>query len=240
MRNGVWINMKKPIKGVLAFVFMLLLLIFGTGCTKYSSEEAIELIEDHLNENFRGTFKVVAIDSKTSDGNGVPFASVRYYIATVTEVNSSFYFEANCNGKTGAVTDYYRQSILSTELEARLKDILADYPELKLSYAPTSITWGPEITDWKPTGPDDFIDTSAGLRVDLTISAEKPEELSDEIFKLIQELEAEDITFERLIIYNEFGNQHDSAMLISSTTDTNVVEADIRAALKKMSTGENE
>lgn len=232
--------MKKPIKGVLAFVFMLLLLIFGTGCTKYSSEEAIELIEDHLNENFRGTFKVVAIDSKTSDGNGVPFASVRYYIATVTEVNSGFYFEANCNGKTGAVTDYYRQSILAKDLDMRLKVILDNYPGMELSYPLKSVNWGAAFANWKPADCNDLIDTGAEIQADLFMSVAKPAEMADEIFRLIQELEAEDIILKSLLVYNKYGGQSDVTMLISSSQNTAVNEADIRSTLEELSSSEND
>lgn len=102
--------MKNKVKKLMVAA-MLLVLIFCTGCSRISKQKAIELIEKDLHDTYGGTFKVVAIESKTSDGNGVPFAGVSYLKAVVTELNSGEFFEAQCNAETGTVTDNYGKRV---------------------------------------------------------------------------------------------------------------------------------
>lgn len=207
--------MKKTAKRIVIAALLLILLVFATGCESLSDDEAIALIEDHLNRTYGGTFKVVSLHSETSGGNGVPFASTRYCVAAVTEVNSGFYFEATCNAKSKGVTDYYRQTILEKDLDRRLEAVFKDYPGLTLYYSRKTVEWGSRIQNWKPTDPGDLIETSPVLSADLYLSAEVPEEMAQEIYTLLQALKTEGISFSSLHVTNRLAEQFDSVMLIS-------------------------
>lgn len=100
-------NTRVTISRLLSVLLILVLLVMSTGCVKYSESDAIKMIEENLRDKYHGNFKVVAIERDVYGGNGVPFGSSVVHVAVVTEVNSGVYFIATCNGKTGALSDYY-------------------------------------------------------------------------------------------------------------------------------------
>ncbi len=89
------------IKGLL--IALLLTVILATMCGCVSENEAIDAMENYLNETYAGPFKIVYIYREVSDG----LFAITSWHGVATQVNSYSFFDIHCNSDGEITFDGY-------------------------------------------------------------------------------------------------------------------------------------